>query len=192
MREQTDAADRTALEQTVFRFELVLRINITTHELLDREVLVGAVIAGHFGLLAGEPAKERAEPSHAERLAASRDLALQRVIELHAAQEARSLAEARYLDGHPALFPDGIEAWAARVHDTERAAVMAERLAELDGIEPRELDFEEAVAARVPAVLADLVELAKVTALEKLGQGERAMRIATGWLRTRAEPSIER
>lgn len=111
--------------------------------------------------------------------------------ELHAAQEARGLAEARYLDGHPALFRDGSQAWDAQVHDTERLVVMAERLAELDGIDALELDFEAAVAARVPAVLADLVEPAKVTALEKLGEGERAVRIATAWLRARAEGPIE-
>lgn len=35
------------------------------------------------------------------------------------------------------------------------------------------------------ALLADLVEPAKSTALEKLGLGERAMRIATDWLRAK-------
>jgi len=34
--------------------------------------------------------------------------------------------------------------------------------------------------ARVPALLADLVEPAKTTAREKLGAGERAIRIASG------------
>jgi hypothetical protein len=61
---------------------------------------------------------------------------------------------------------------------------MADRLAELDGV-GSDLDDGPAVAARVPALLADLVEPAKVTALEKLGEGERAIRIATGWVRSR-------
>lgn len=39
MGEQTDAAVRAALQQTVFRFELVIRINETTHEFLDGEAL---------------------------------------------------------------------------------------------------------------------------------------------------------
>jgi hypothetical protein len=186
VREQTDAAVRTALQQTVFRFELVMRINITTHELLDREALVQAAIMGHMALLANEPAKRPvADPAHLERLMMSRDLTLRRVIELHAVQEARSIAETRYLDGHPALFPDGLQAWDAQVHETERLAVMADRLAELDGLGPSDLDDEEAVAIRLPEVLADLVEPAKATALEKLGEGERSIRLATDWLRAR-------
>jgi hypothetical protein len=192
VREQTDAGVRTALEQTVFRFELVMRINVTTHELLDREALVQAAIMGHMALLANEPAKRRvADPAYLERLAVSRDLTLRRVIELHAAAEARSIVESRYLDGHPALFPDGLAAWDAQVHETERAAVMADRLAELDGLEPTDFDDEDAVAARVPAILADLVEPAKATALEKLGEGERAIRIATGWVRARVAGTAE-
>jgi hypothetical protein len=176
---------RKALQDTVFRFELVMRINVTTHELLDREALVQAAVAGHVAHLASEPTEARADPSYRERLAASRALALRRVVELHAAQEARSMAETRYLDGRLALFPEGLAAWDAQVHDAERLAVMTDRLAELDGL-GSDLDDEAAVAARVPQVLADLVEPAKATALEKLGEGDRAIRIATGWLRARA------
>jgi hypothetical protein len=76
------------------------------------------------------------------------------------------------------------EAWDPQAHDTEQLAVMAYRLAELDGLGASHLD-DAAVAARVPQVLADLVEPAKVTALEKLGEGERAIRIATSWLRVK-------
>jgi hypothetical protein len=168
-----------------------VRINITTHELLDREALVNAVLYGQFAMLANERPKRRvADPSHAQRLAISREFSLRRVIELHAAQEARTLAEARYLDGHPAVFPDALRAWDEQVHATERLAVMADRLAELDGLGPSDLDDEEAVAARMPEVLADLVEPAKATALEKLGEGERAIAIATSWLRARRPTGV--
>jgi hypothetical protein len=37
--EVIDAAVRSALRETLFRFELVMRINVTAHELLDREFL---------------------------------------------------------------------------------------------------------------------------------------------------------
>lgn len=110
-------------------------------------------------------------PSVAEQLGSSRDLAIRRVIELHATQEARSLVEFRYLDGHPALCPDSARGWEEQVAATERLAVMAERLAERDGAPPASLDLPDAVAARVPAVVADFAEPSKVTALEKLGQG---------------------
>ena len=38
-------------------------------------------------------------------------------------------------------------------------------------------------------MVADLVEPAKVTALEKLDEGRRALTIATDWLRSKLEPS---
>ncbi len=186
VREQSDAAVRTALQQTVFRFELVMRINVTTHELLDREALVNTILFGQLAMLANEPPKRRLDgPAYRERLALAAELAVRRVIELRATQEARTLAEARYLDGHPALFPDAARMWDEQVHESKRLAVMADRLAELDGAVRPEFDFEEAVEARVPALLADLVEPAKATTLEKLGEGERAIRIATSWLRSK-------
>ncbi|HYN70012.1 MAG TPA: hypothetical protein VEX41_07370 [Candidatus Eisenbacteria bacterium] len=100
------------------------------------------------------------------------------------------MAEARYLDGHPAIFPEAVRVWDDQVHATEQLAALADRLAELDGASPPEADASDAVATRVSEFLADLVEPAKVTALEKLGEGERAMRIATGWLRARAAPQM--
>ncbi len=87
------------------------------------------------------------------------------------------------------LFPKVLRTWAEQVHEGERLAVMADRLAELDGAAPPELDIQDAVEARVPALLADLVEPAKATALEKLGEGDRAFRIATSWLRSRTAQS---
>jgi hypothetical protein len=48
--------------------------------------------------------------------------------------------------------------------------------------EPADCD---AVSDRATAPLADLVEPAKSTALDKLGEGERALSIAAPWLRTR-------
>jgi hypothetical protein len=40
----------------------------------------------------------------------------------------------------------------------------------------------------VTAYAADLVEPAKVVALEQLGEGRRALGIATGWLRAKLAP----
>lgn len=190
-REQTEAAVRAALQQTVFRFELVLRINITTLELLDKQGLVDAVLCGHLAMLAsGHPPIAAGGPAVAEQLGSSRDLALRRVGELHACQEARSLVESRYLDGHPALFPDGFQEWEEQVAATERLAVMADRLSELDGAARPSFDMPDAIAARVPSAVADLVEPAKVTALEKIGEGDRAIRIATSWVRGRAPKAV--
>lgn len=108
-----------------------------------------------------------------------------RVTELRAAQGPRSIAEARYLDGHPALVPDAVRTWDEQLGSTERLADLASRLAELDGVGPAEPMDPDAVSARTAVLLADLVEPARATALEKLGVGERAIRIATGWLRAK-------
>jgi hypothetical protein len=60
---------------------------------------------------------------------------------------------------------------------------VAYRLAEIDGVPPAEPPDPDAASARVTQLVADLVEPAKTTALEKLGEGEQAQRIAIGWLR---------
>lgn len=64
---------------------------------------------------------------------------------------------------------------------------MSLRLAELDRLDLR-LEDEEAPAQSVDVALADLVEWSRATALEKLGEGERGLRIARAWLRPRLEP----
>ena len=56
-----------------------------------------------------------------------------RVGELLALQEARVIAERRFLGGHAALFPATARAWAEQLHDSQTSAVLALRLAEIDG-----------------------------------------------------------
>ena len=105
--------------------------------------------------------------------------------ELRAAQEARAIVEGRYLDGHSALFPDAVRAWEEQVRSTAMLAAMACRLAELDGVPVPEPPDPEAISTRATELVADLVEPAKSTALEKLGENTQAMGIATAWLRPR-------
>ena len=64
---------------------------------------------------------------------------------------------------------------------------MADRIAELDGVPPPK--DPDAVSTRAAVLVADLVEPARVTTLEKLDEGRRALTIATGWLRSKLEPS---
>jgi hypothetical protein len=64
-------------------------------------------------------------------------------------------------------------------------AAMAARLAELDGAPPALASLPDAASARTTELVADLVEPAKSTALEKLGDGARAFGIAVGWLRAK-------
>lgn len=63
---------------------------------------------------------------------------------------------------------------------------MADRLAELDGAPSSAPWDPDLVSARAAVLVADLVEPARVTTLEKLDEGRQALKIATGWLRSRA------
>ena len=109
------------------------------------------------------------------------------VTEVLASAEARAAVESRYLAGHPALFPDEAVRFTEQLAATQRQTVLAMRLAELDGLDQGEPAHPDAVAVRAEAHVEDLVEPAKVTALEKLGDGRRALSIATRWLRGKAE-----
>ena len=186
--ELVEAAVRSALRETVFRFELVMRINVTAHELLDREELLDALFAAHLALLASEDGKSRAAATYQERFATVHRLVAMRVTELEAAQQAREIAQERYLDRHQALLPHLAEAWEAQRQGTESIADLAVRLADLDGVSAALPPDPEALSARTTELVADLVEPAKSTALEKLGEGQRAFDIATDWLRTKSPP----
>lgn len=187
--EVVDGAVRKALRETIFRFELVMRINVVSHEMIDRELLLYTVFAGQLALLASDERTERrSDSAHLRRLTQCRDFTAQRVIELLAAAAARSIAEARYLDGHVALFPDGGQAWVECLRLAQELAVMADRLAELDGVPPVAPMDPDGVATRAAVLVADLIEPARSTALDKLDEGRQALTIATGWLRSKRQP----
>ncbi len=186
--EVVNDAVRTAVRETVFRFDLLLRILVVSHELLDREVLVDAALAAQLALLTSLEERDRAEErAYLRRVEILRDLALARVEHLRLAEQARVQVEARYLGGHPALFPAALAAWEEQLRSTATIAAMAIQLAELDGVPPPEPEAADAAATRVTELVADLVEPAKATALEKVGEGERALGVATGWVRAKLQ-----
>jgi hypothetical protein len=135
--ETVDTGVRQALRATIFRFELVMRINVVTHEMIEREALVYAALTGMLAMLTTDDRPERlTNQSYCSRLAQCRDVTASRVDELQAAEQARSVVEERYLDGHSALFPDDCSGVADRLVLALELAVIAERIAELDGLEP--------------------------------------------------------
>jgi hypothetical protein len=187
--ELVDAAVRSALRETVFRFELVVRINVTTKELLDREELIAALFAAQLALLLSEGSgKHPPDDSHLRRLELCRRVTLLRVNDLLASREARSSVEARFLDGHSALFPGIAAAFEGQLRASQEIAVASMRAAELDGVEPAEPDDPDAITLRAGELVADLVEPAKAEALDKLGEGRQAFDIAAGWVRGKLEP----
>jgi hypothetical protein len=181
------AAVRSALRETVFRFELVVRINVTAHEMLEREALIDAALAAQITFLA---TTEKRDATTVEGLATRRDLALVRVSELRAAQEARSIVEGRYLDGHGALFPDAAQTWTEQIRSSEAIADAVARVVELDGLPAAAAGDSEAMPRRTTEFVADLVEPAKAAALEKLDEGRQALDIAAGWVRAKIVPRL--
>ena len=141
-----------------------MRINVSAHELLERESLIDAALAAQITLLA---ATEKRDATTVDMLATRRDLALVRVSELRAAQEARSIVEGRYLDGHGALYPDAAQACTEQIRSSEAIADAVVRLVELDGL-PASAGDSEAMPRRTNEFVADLVEPAKAAALDKL------------------------
>ena len=115
-RQELDPAIRRALEETVFRFQLVMRINVDAHEMLDRQGLLDAALSAHVALLTTPDAKERGDLP--QRFGNVLNVMDGRVKLLRAAEAARTKAEERYLDGRVALFPNAIEAWDLQVKST--------------------------------------------------------------------------
>jgi len=66
---------------------------------------------------------------------------------------------------------------------------MAVRVAEFDGVPAAVPPDPEALSRRTTELVADLVEPAKSDALEKLGEGDRALGIANAWVRTKLAPT---
>jgi len=131
------------------------------------------------------PPPEYLDPKNGERLGKLRDLLAGRVGELRAAQEARSIIEGRYLDGQGALFPDAASAWDEQVKGSGVIADLTARLAELDGVSPAAPADPKWLSRRTTELVADLVEPAKADALEKLGEGQRVLGIASAWVRSK-------
>jgi hypothetical protein len=187
--ELIEAAVRSALRETVFRYELALRINVMTHELLDREQLLATLFASQIALLLSErDGKHSPDDSHLRRLEQCRGLTRLRVDELLASQEARTNVETRYLEGHSALFPDIAAAFKDQLKDSTEVSAMAVRAAGFVGLEPDQPDDPGAFRLRVGHIVADLVEPAKSEALDKLGEGRQAFDIAAGWVRGKITP----
>jgi hypothetical protein len=80
------------------------------------------------------------------------------------------------------LFPATIRAWAEQLEQTEKLAVMAERLSELDGLDSSPPDDPDGFAARVERFIADHVEAARMKAFDEMGEGHRALLVAMRWL----------
>ena len=181
-RAEADRAVRAAIIAAVFRVQLVLRINVLAADFVDREVLVQAALSAYLGLTV-EGSASQVRDRVLIPVVRCRDLLLGRVTEFHAMETAHSRVEARFLGGAPALFPASQRRWEEQRTQSEAMAVIAMRLAELDGFDPPVPEDAAAVEARVEQLVADYLEPARSTAYNELGDGRRAVAVATRWLR---------
>jgi hypothetical protein len=138
----------------------------------------------------------RSASSLTDRRQAWREGSTGLVTGIYAAEEARTLLERRYIDGHPALFPDAIE-------DRQRLRESAERLASLGGafppppvgrrraprsaeIQPAGLDLgalRSGSRAQAPPLAAQLVDGARAATFDVLGDAEGATSLSARRLR---------
>jgi hypothetical protein len=151
---------------------------------LEREVLTHAALCAYLGLVLidDDHAGHSVFPSRTEGLTDLRGAAVTRAAELRALRTARRRVETKYLGGHPALFPATVRTWTGQRERTEGLAAITLRLAELEGLAPGPADEPDAFETRVGELVADHVEPARVKALDELGEGRRAVSVATAWL----------
>jgi hypothetical protein len=183
-REKRDDTIQTAIRQTVFLFDLVLQTIVLAEAALDREALMCTALSAHLGLVMADDgdAGHSVFRSRAEGLTALRGGAVARASELRALETARARVEARYLGGHPALFPATVRSWTEQRQRTDAIAEITVRLAEFEDLPPLPADDPDVFEARVGELVADHVEPARVKALDEMGEGRRAVSIAMAWL----------
>jgi hypothetical protein len=183
-RDKRDETIRAAIRQTVFLFHLVMQSIVLAEAALEREALMCTALSAHLGLVMadGGDARDSIFWSRAEGLTALRGGMVARASELCALEAARQRVEARYLGGHPALFPATARGWTEQRERTETLAEITMRLAELEDLPPLPADDPEVFEARVSELTADHVEPARVKALDEMGEGRRAVSIAMAWL----------
>jgi hypothetical protein len=183
-REKRDETIRAAIRQAVFLFHLVLQSIVLAEAALDREALMCTALSAHLGLIMVDDreAGHSVFRSRAEGLTALRCGAVARASELRALETARVRVEARYLGGHPALFPATARSWVEQRERTETLAEIIVRLAEFEGLPRLPGDDPGVFEARVGELTADHVEPARVKALDEIGEGRRAVSVAMAWL----------
>jgi hypothetical protein len=203
-REAVQEAAHQAVRDAIFLVELVLKLNAAAEETIRIDALRYAVLFWEIRAISAEAELARRSRSHAGR---SVEKLMERwqgwcvasaavLTGVYAAEEARLLLERRYLDGHPALFPDVIEDWQRLREPAERLASLGGTLPPLmDGrrrahrsanVEPSDRDLD-ALRARVlreaPTLAVQLVDDARAAALDVLGDTEGAAEMMARRLR---------
>ena len=205
-REAVQEASRGAVRDGLFLVELVLRLNAVAEETIRMEGLRYAIFFWEMRALTAEAALARRSRSRVARSTSSLAEHWQAwcegstglLIGIYAAEEARLLLERRYLDGHPALFPEAVEDWARLLEQAERLVGLGDALRPLMVGTPRlrgaaaGIDLD-ALRARARALAATLVGRlltdARAATLDILGATDAATALAARQLRSNAAPA---
>lgn len=185
-REEINRASNQAVRETLFRFHLVMRINTTSHERLERQLLLTALFAARLGLLMFTPEAERAKDLHfGEQYTELRDLVTLNRSEFELAGQAREAVERKYLAGRPTLLPDDLKGWNEQLATNKVVEGLVVKVADAAlALPPKPVD-PDALAASLVRAIDDLVEPAKVEAYEDLDEGRLAIQVATRWMRSK-------
>jgi len=205
-REAVQEASRGAVRDGLFLVELVLRLNAVAEETIRMEGLRYAIFFWEMRALTAEAALARRSRSRAgvstsslaEHWQAWCEGSTGLLIGIYAAEEARLLLERRYLDGHPALFPEAVEDWARLLEQAERLVGLGDAFRPLMVGTPRlrgaaaGIDLD-ALRARARALAATLVGRlltdARAATLDILGDTDAATALAARQLRSNAAPA---
>ncbi len=182
-------AVRRAVGDALVLVELVLQANLAAAEVRDVAGLRWALLSKWLGLLAAESELARVtrppDPEHAAQETEEWRAALAVTLsDLYVEAAARASLEQRYLAGRSVLFPALAQAWADLVARLEWLVEPAERLAPGSSAEPLDLAELHAQAVEPAARRAqELADLARIAALELLGERERALAVLERHLR---------
>lgn len=180
--EEVWQAVRRAVGDAFFLVELVLQCNLAAREIRETEGLRWALLTKWSGLLAAEAELARVtrhgDPEHAAREARDwQDALAFTLTNLYVEEAARVSLERRYLVGRGVLFPALTQEWADLVERLAWLAEHADRLPWLDAPDNATLDPAD-LRARATEAAADraieLADLARIGALDILGERERA------------------
>ncbi len=187
-------AVRRAVGDACFRFELVRQGNLAAREVRDTEGLRWALLTTWSRLLAAEAELARItrqpDAEHAAREAQDwREALACTLTNLYTEELARASLERRYLAGRSLLFPALAHEWRDLV---ERLEWLAEHAEQLHGPVPGALSVAVAeLRAQATEAAADraseLADLARIEALELLGERERARAVLERHLRALAK-----
>ena len=180
-------AIRTAVRDAAFRVELIIGLNRAAQELLEAGGLRCAAFFWQRRALVAEGGLGETNPAH---WADWRDAVAELLTELYATEDARTRLEARFIDGHPTLFPDASIAWEQLRDGVERLVGLGIPPASAPEATPRRrkaplslAGLQAAARDRVSALVDEVLAAARAVTLEVLGDSAAAAALVEQRLR---------